>query len=431
MKKQLLISSLALALSITGSVNAQNTRCWSDEYRQLEEQGNPSLINIRNQMDAFAATFANQNSNQSVQVTIPVVFHVVWNTASQNISDAKIFAQMSVLNNDYAKLNSDTSLIPAIFKPVAANTDIQFCLAQRDPNGNPTTGIVRSQTTVSSWSQGNTGIKYTAQGGQDAWDRTRYLNVWVCNLGSGLLGYATFPGGSASLDGVVVLYSSVGGPTSPGSANPYHLGRTLTHEVGHWLNLYHTFQGGCAGTTNNNCLSAGDQVCDTPPTSTSNFNCPGTQNTCTETSPFPAPYTSNVQDQTMNYMDYVNDACMYMFSLGQKTRIQSLFATGGLRSSLLTSNGCVPLSVIELGNKLSFEITPNPSSGVVNINLNKLRTADIKFKVYNVIGQQVYEQIISGSKLSHSVNLSKLSKGVYTVVLDLNNATTTRKLVIE
>jgi hypothetical protein len=166
-------------------------------------------------------------------------------------------------------------------------------------------------------------MKRAANGGSDAWDATKYLNVWVCNMSGGILGYAQFPGGAASTDGVVLQFNTVGSRTVPGSGAPYNLGRTATHEVGHWLNLRHIWGDATCGS---------DLVSDTPIHRTSNAGCPAypKTNTC----------TGGGTEMTMNYMDYTDDACMYMFSAGQKARAQALFATGGFRVGLLSSIGC-------------------------------------------------------------------------------------------
>lgn len=255
-------------------------------------------------------------------VTIPVVVHLVYKTSAQNISDARIIAQIAQLNADYAHLNSDAGTVPSVFSGLAANTNIQFCLAQRDPSGNATTGIERVVTTVTSWSD-NDAVKYASSGGANAWPAASYLNLWVCNLGSGLLGYAQFPGGTAATDGVVVLYSTVGSMTTPGTASPYQYGRSATHEVGHWLNLRHIWGDANCGN---------DQVSDTPTQQTSNFGCPS----------FPHVTCSNGPngDMFMNYMDYVDDGCMTMFSAGQSARMNALFASGGARYGILSSTGC-------------------------------------------------------------------------------------------
>lgn len=186
-------------------------------------------------------------------------------------------------------------------------------------------------------------MKKSSQGGDDAWPSSGYLNLWVCNLGSQLLGYAQFPGGSSSTDGVVVLYSSVGSLTTPGTASPYNYGRTATHEVGHWLNLYHIW--GDDGTS----CSGSDLVADTPNQADENYGCPT----------FPTVSCSNGPngDMFMNYMDYTNDACMNMFTSGQTARAQALFATGGARYSLLSSQGCIAPVPVNCGTPSGLSAT--------------------------------------------------------------------------
>jgi hypothetical protein len=267
--------------------------------------------------------------NSRAVITIPVVFHVIYRTTAENISDAQIQAQINQLNLDFARLNADASGTPSAFSSLAANTNIQFCLAQRTPTGAATNGIVRKQTTVTSWST-NDAVKKSSSGGDDAWPSSSYLNIWSCNLGSGLLGYAQFPGGAAATDGVVLLYSSIGSVASPGTASPYNLGRTATHEVGHWLNLYHIW-----GDDGTGCTGS-DNVGDTPNQAGENYGCPAYPKTdgCTASSP---------GVMFMNYMDYTDDGCMNMFTTGQSTRMNALFVSGGARASLVSSLGCQPL----------------------------------------------------------------------------------------
>ncbi len=306
---------------------AQRT-CGAMDYLDHQIQMDPQRAVTLDQIEQFTQQYMQQAENgvAKVAVTIPVVVHVIWRTTAENITDAKVQAQISQLNLDFARMNSDAGNTPAAFASLGVNTQVQFCLAQRDPNGAATTGIVRRQTTVTSFSD-NDAVKFTANGGDNAWPAASYLNLWVCNLGGGLLGYAQFPGGSASTDGVVVLYSSVGSMTNPGTATPYHLGRTATHEVGHWLNLRHIWGDANCGN---------DLVSDTPTQQTDNGGCPS----------FPHVTCSNGPngDMFMNYMDYTNDACMNIFTNGQSTRMSALFSTGGSRVSLLSSLGCQPPS---------------------------------------------------------------------------------------
>lgn len=283
----------------------------------------PQVVERRMQIEAFTEEWVRNNGGDRALVTIPVVVHVVYNTTAENISDAQVQSQIDVLNADFRKLNSDASLVPSAFSTLAADANIEFCLASTDPNGASTTGITRTSTTATSFST-NDGVKFTSSGGRNAWDATKYLNIWVCDISGGILGYAQFPGGSASTDGVVIDYQYFG--TIGTATAPFNKGRTATHEVGHWLNLYHIW--GDDGTA---CTGT-DSVSDTPNQADENYGCPV----------FPQVSCSNGPngDMFMNYMDYTDDACMYMFSNGQASRMQALFAAGGARASLLTSNGC-------------------------------------------------------------------------------------------
>ncbi|MEN9522244.1 MAG: hypothetical protein RL065_621 [Bacteroidota bacterium] len=304
--------------------NAQAQRnCGSMSHLQQQMQDDPTLASKMNQIEQHTNQFiASNNGHAKAIINIPVVVHVVYNTTTQNISDAQILSQIAVLNQDFAASNSDVSLVPSVFSGLVSNTQIQFCLAQQTPTGVTTTGIVRKSTTTTSFSS-NDNVKRTANGGDDAWDATKYLNIWVCNLGGGLLGYAQFPGGAAATDGVVINYTAFGNMGT--AAAPYGLGRTATHEVGHWLNLRHIWGDANCGN---------DQVGDTPTQQTSNYGCPS----------FPHITCSNGSngDMFMNYMDYTDDACMYMFTVGQSSRMNALFATGGARVGLLSSMGCMP-----------------------------------------------------------------------------------------
>jgi len=325
MIKMHFLSLLAALLFVTGSSYAQQRSCAANEVlaRQLLE--NPLLKQKMEDIERHTAQYIQSGGvNDRVVVTIPVVFNVVWNVAGDNISDARLLSQLQVLNDDFRRLNADASNTPAGFQGIAADCEINFCLATQDPGGNATTGIRRQQTSVTSFST-NDAVKFTAQGGLDIWDRNKYLNMWVCDLGGGLLGYAQFPGGPANTDGVVCDYAYFG---TNGSSPPFHLGRTATHEVGHWLNLYHIW--GDDGTS----CSGSDLCADTPNQADENYGCPA----------FPAISCSNGTngDMFMNYMDYTDDACMNIFTAGQKTRVQSLFGTGGSRVALLSSPGCQP-----------------------------------------------------------------------------------------
>lgn len=320
--------SLVSLLLLSLTTYAQRT-CGSMEVLDRQVKENPARHQKLQEINDHAAEYAKSNpvSDRAV-ITIPVVVHVVYRTAVQNISDAQILSQIAVLNADFRRLNADAVNTPSAFQGIAADAEVEFCLAQQTPSGAATNGILRVSTTKTSFNT-NDAVKFTAQGGSDAWDASKYLNIWVCNLGTSLLGYAQFPGGPAATDGVVIHYKYFG--TTGTATAPFNLGRTATHEVGHWLNLYHIW-----GDDGSSCTLGSDNVADTPNQADENYGCPA----------FPAISCSNGPngDMFMNYMDYTDDACMNVFSAGQKSRMQALFATNGARVSLLTSPGCNPPS---------------------------------------------------------------------------------------
>ena len=318
------IRSIIFIMAVLFAVSAfsQGRNCGTMIYLEQQQQSNPELVKKLADNEVKLQKWIKNNANKKLSntITIPVVVHVVYNNNNENISDLQIQSQIDILNEDFRRLNADAVNTPAAFLSVAADTEIEFCLATEDPNGNTTSGITRTSTSQSSFST-NDGVKYTSSGGVDAWNPLEYLNIWVCDLSGGLLGYAQFPGGAVSSDGVVCDYAYFG---NIGTATaPYNLGRTATHEVGHWLNLRHIWG-------DSNC---GNDYCnDTPEHSGSNYGCPS------------YPSTSNCNgngtsgDMFMNYMDYTDDACMNIFTQDQKTRM--IASINNNRSGLLTSNGC-------------------------------------------------------------------------------------------
>ncbi|KAH8647919.1 hypothetical protein BX600DRAFT_443257 [Xylariales sp. PMI_506] len=257
---------------------------------------------------------------------IPVVVHVVYNTDAQNISQAQIDSQIKVLNTDFNAKNPDLSTVPDVFKPLITGANINFFLAKRDPTGKPTDGVTRTKTSTASFEQGpsgqlNVNMTSSSSGGADPWPSTRYLNLWVCPLGGGLLGFANIPSlNSVRGDGVVISYKYFG--TSGTATAPYHLGRTAVHEIGHWLNLFHIW-----GDDGIKC-SGSDQCDDTPNQSGPNSGDPS----------FPHVSCNNGPngDLFMNYMDYSYDDTTVMFTKGQVDRINATIA--GPRASLFGSN---------------------------------------------------------------------------------------------
>jgi hypothetical protein len=283
-------------------------KCSASEMFEQQMAASAEMRQRVADIEAFTQRFlANPNAARLLPdgtIEIPVVFNVLYNTAAQNVSLAQLQSQIDVLNADYGATNADISGTPALFQPVlAGNTGIRFVLDQ----------VIRKQTNKSSW-RTNDAMKKSSQGGIDPTSPTTKLNYWVCNLSGGILGYAQFPGGAAATDGVVCDDNATGNTGT--AAAPFNKGRTATHEVGHWLNLRHIWGDATCGN---------DLVGDTPLHNAANFGCP--------VYPHLSTCTGTPVEMTMNYMDYTDDACMYMFSAGQKSRMLATFAVGGARNS--------------------------------------------------------------------------------------------------
>ncbi|HKR03655.1 MAG TPA: M43 family zinc metalloprotease [Bacteroidia bacterium] len=333
MKNLYLPNLFAIILLCSNNISAQNiNRCGTMQHLQEMLQQDPGLAGRMQADEMRLQQKINeniQNKVTSTSATIRVIVHVVWNTAPQNISDAQVLSQIDVLNEDYSRTNADTVNTPSVFSPVAANTNIQFCLA----------GINRVQTTVSSFSM-NDWVKSTATGGTDPWDPNYYFNIWVCNLGAGLLGYAQFPGGAPATSGLVMQYNAFGRVGTLQST--YNLGRCATHEIGHCLNLLHLNGSSNCGT---------DQVSDTPAQDQVHFGCPVHPlhvNVCSGT-------TNG--EMFMNYMDYSDDACLNMFTQGQATRMNAAINTL-LPQGILTTGSC-PAGFAKIKGTVFYDMNQN------------------------------------------------------------------------
>lgn len=308
------------------------------------------------------------NKGVATVYNIPVVFHVIHNGAAVgtglNISDAQVLSQLQVLNEDYRKLNADTASIPAVFSGIKADCEINFCLAQTNPLGGATTGINRINYSTFGTTTPPFQKSYVDATIKPAtiWNTNNYLNIWVVpNYRDGvfdLLGHATFPAGSglaglsgpfgtATSDGVVLWYRACG---RVGNLDPtYDEGRTATHEVGHWLGLRHIWG-------DSNC---GNDFCaDTPIQQAANYGCPT----------FPQVTCNNGPngDMHMNFMDYTDDPCMYMFTLNQKTRVQTVMSNSPMRVALSQSTTCNPPTVAAPVADFSASTTTITAGGTIN-----------------------------------------------------------------
>lgn len=329
-------SILVVLIAFSASAIAQQSaaeKCGFQERQAGMQNTDPGYHQQISDMEKTLAKWielhAEMTTGKGNVITIPTVVHVVYNTPSENISTLHIQALIDDINADFRHTNADTANTPFPFDTLAADMEIEFCLAKRDPQNYSTTGIVRRQTSVSSFGL-NDDVKFTAYGGSDAWDVTKYFNIWICNLGAGLLGYGDFPQANLpSTYGAVIHYCSV-----DGSCPPFDINRTTTHEIGHCLSLYHIW-----GDDGGNCTGS-DQVFDTPNQGSSSSGCPTFPKTDNCSGGFPGV-------MFMNYMDYTDDACMNMFTRGQKQRAHAAINT--YLSSLTTSGGCQPVTGLDAG----------------------------------------------------------------------------------
>ena len=276
-------------LCVTNLVSAQHRVCGTSNRLINFLDENPSYLIKRQILENLTINF---NKTPKSNLTIPVVVHVVYKNANENISNSQIISQIDVLSKDFTRTNTDAFNTPTSFLPVSSDMQISFCLAQQDPYGNPTDGIIRKQTSNSFFPLYGNEIFFDSLGGSNAWNTKKYLNIWVCMIESGVLGWAQLPyGGDVETDGVVIDFEHFG--TNGTAINPYHLGRTATHEIGHWFNLFHIWG-------DSNC--GDDLVNDTPTQEEANFGCKA----------HPHPSCNNTGDMFLTFCSFMIVKLFYL-----------------------------------------------------------------------------------------------------------------------
>ncbi|MGE0568886.1 MAG: M43 family zinc metalloprotease, partial [Bacteroidia bacterium] len=462
-KKFTSLFSILFILAFNSSLVAQFNNA-NQNSSQIEQQGRgcgtgmlPQQFETWLQEKMQSGPGKGQESSTQSYYTIPVVVHVVHNNeavnsisanSGYNLNAAQIQDQINILNKDFNGLNADTSTIPSVFKPLLGKFKISFCLAVVNPTGGvmPEPGIDRINRVAKGWSAppySNTSYIDNTIKANSIWDPSRYFNIWVLNLGGTLLGYATFPNpgatgiqglggpyGSATTDGIVIggnYFGSIG----TGSTNAqYNKGRTATHEVGHWVGLRHVWG-------DSNC---GNDFCnDTPTQQSSNFNCPS----------FPKISCSNGPngEMFMNFMDYVNDNCMKLFTLDQMHRAQVIMANSVYRASLLTSTVCnLPSATNDLA--ISNIVSPTysqvincdnfiiPTIKVHNMGSNAITAATFTYNVDGVNTQTLnwvgnlaantstnitFPQISNLTNASHGFNVKVITVNAVADTYTINN----------
>ena len=390
---------LVIGFLIFSGVAAQRACAYTDHLQQ-QLTVNPSLSDDLDRLETFVQRqieAASSSRLTGMTIKIPVVVHILYHVAGENVSDAQVYGQIDMLNKCYRRLNSDTANTPARFKSRAADCEIEFQLATSDPGKRKTTGIIHKYTPNTYW-QADDQVKFSAQMGDDAWDSKSYLNIWVCNMRQ-VAGYSSVPGDVPEKDGIVIDYTVFGANSSSG----YELGRTAVHEAGHWLGLKHIWGDADCGD---------DLVEDTPPQRGYNIGCPsGIRITCGN---------GPDGDMYMNYMDYSHDACINLFTEGQKNRMRALFAAGGVRYSLLSSTGLNPPLINELPlpedapRWLHPQLYPNPATDELILDVAyDVRWLGKTISIFNVNGQTVLQLSIT-SKIQ-KIDVRKLKPGLYII----------------
>lgn len=382
----------------------------------MQKLHNPEYI--RRQSSTFEESKNKGETRGGGVYTLPVVFHVLYNSENQNIPDSVVLSQLEVLNEDYRRLNEDAINTREIFQPIAADMDIEFALATVDPDGNQTNGIIHTYTErenfeVDIFSQTMTldEVKHTADGGEDAWDPLHYINIWVCNITvnfpAQIFGYsyppaglANWPAGSEAPDpsneGIVIHYTTVG------RNNPYadedntsdnNLGRALTHEMGHYLGLRHTW----GDEFFTDICSEEDGIDDTPICGSGDqYVCDYEANTCDDG-------TLNDQpDMLENFMDYTKDECYNMFTEGQKSLMR--YVIEEIRYQLLENVALVE----KTGIKELSRAWPNPAKNKISFQLPG-KTGIYQYEIRTILG----ELIAQGQSNVNCIDVSNFQSGIY------------------
>jgi len=409
MKLKLLIALLIVQLGYS-----QQRTCGMEQNMERIMNDPIARQNYLNLQAKFEIELAklekNPNSLASTNATIiiPVAVHFPAATAPTACLRALAQTQIDILNLDYNGLNLDisqwsgaSSNYPGVN---TGNMDVRFVLANRNhPAGS---NLVDGDLAITF------GTNFLGSADSDG-NWSGYMNLVCRNAGQNILGYSPLGGSPSNGQTVVIALSAFGkGAGCPGYVprNPYNLGRTLTHELGHFFNLNHTF----AGCTNSNCNTQGDRVCDTPPSSNAVGGCPAAGSTiqCDENT------------LTMNYMDYTNDACMYMFTQGQATRMLAYY--NAISSQFLTN-------VLSTNNFFvnNFSIVPNPNKGIFDIQLKSVLN-DYSIVIYDTTGRVIFEkEYVNNSELNQIVTLNDTMKGVYLISIRSQGDCLTKKIIIE
>lgn len=433
MKYTITILTLFLSLTIFAQ---ENKKCYTTELINKELIDNKNYQNQINQVHKENKNWILENRNNKEVITIPIVVHVIYRQTHANIGigtnipNFQIEDQIRILNEDYSKTNSEFPNPPRnTFVNYAGNPNIKFCLATTDPNGNPTTGVTRTQSTKNSFNYNteSNDMKRDNTGGKDGWNPSKYLNIWVCDIASSgntsVLGYAYLPGlqsWNAWKDGLVVDFQHFG---TVGNSSSTSDGRTPTHEIGHYLGLYHTFCEASGGGCCDNDNTWGSNVYDTPATDDvyyGNVNANTNNNTCND---LLYGFNADLLDMDENYMAYSGDT--WMFTTDQ---VNEMTATmNGYRSSLKNSNVSVNCTGLVANNNIDnkFNIFPNPVRNSLSIETN---FSNYSIRITDILGNNIYS--IKNISYNKTIDVSGIKNGTYLIELTTNSEKKVNKIII-
>ncbi|MFT7591637.1 MAG: hypothetical protein ACI9UJ_001561, partial [bacterium] len=403
----------------------QQNHCGTDGFVQGQIDAQKETAEQIYSVSEEVLSYSENSHGKKAVVVIPVVFHVIHEYGPENISTAQISDQMRILNEDFRRQNADASSTRDAFKSIAVDCEIEFKLATKDPDGNCTNGITRTFSSLT-----NGGDEEAKK--LEKWDQSMYLNIWVVNTigrAANILGYAVLPtSNDKSGDGIILRAAYVG---SIGTADQNYMGRTLTHEVGHWLGLWHPFQNAQRDANGNdipdcgtsNCQRSGDWICDTPPVLSASFGCNTARNSCTNDAP-------DLLDQMENFMDYADGKCANMFSKDQRTRMLAYLANTG-------SNGRGSHITTTTADKTGINIT-NPCSPEADFHVTGLQTIvcegkSVQFEELSWNGTVVdrvwtFEGGSPSSSTFENPTVSYNTSGKYKVTLKVTNAQGTSEI---
>jgi hypothetical protein len=444
MNKQLTTLFLTVFLkSIFPSLSAAQSEMTTLVFRSctIKHASDSASRNFHQLLESLENTLPEpENLSAESTITIPVVFHILYRTPQENISDVQILEQLHILNQDFNKRATEYHQTPSPFQNLIADCGIEFKLATKTPSGEATKGITRFQTNKLYWSTNND-IKKSEMGGISPWNTKKYLNIWVCRLGNGNLGYSTYPFEPQQTDGIVIDFSAFG--TTGTARAPFNKGRTLVHETGHWLGLMHIWGDSPCGD---------DHIHDTPKHSQAHFG-----NITTPTYAQCQGFTQLAM--TMNFMDYVNDNSMWMFTFEQKSRMRKLLTKGGYRHSitlsaekmfgkklnkpkqvsqqlaLLSGNHESHLTNSAASGAELFSVFPNPVQDFATIKLHDYRNlkenTHLEIYVFDAFGNRCIYEKIDANKVLHELDFSTFKPGLHFVEVIYNDGTSSIKKVMK